>query len=126
VRPCSSWPVGGAQSAPDHGAVSGDYLVTWVVVQGTDVLRSIVVVDVNVLLRAVEVYEYDPLDFAQAYLLACAETTGVGMVASFDRSINRVPQSAASFLEVETHQRETTARRGARVALRSRCRRRRR
>jgi predicted nucleic acid-binding protein len=47
-------------------------------------------VDRGVLMRAVEVYELDRLDFAEAYLVACAETTGVGTVASFDRSIDRV------------------------------------
>jgi len=30
------------------------------------------------------------IDFAEAYLVACAETTGVNRVASFDRSIDRV------------------------------------
>ena len=40
--------------------------------------------------RAAEVYETDRVDFAEAYLVACAETTGVGRVASFDRSIDRV------------------------------------
>jgi predicted nucleic acid-binding protein len=53
-------------------------------------LRSIVVVDRDVLLRAVEVYETDRLDFAEAYLVACAESTGVGKIASFDRAIDRV------------------------------------
>jgi predicted nucleic-acid-binding protein len=53
-------------------------------------LTSIVVVDRAVLLRAVEVYEVDRLDFAEAYLVACAESTGVGRVASFDKSIDRV------------------------------------
>lgn len=51
---------------------------------------SIVTVDPALLLRAVEVYEVDRLDFAEAYLVACAESTGVGCVASFDRSIARV------------------------------------
>jgi predicted nucleic-acid-binding protein len=51
---------------------------------------SVICVDPSLLLRAVEVYEVDRLDFAEAYLLACAETTGVGRVASFDRSIGRV------------------------------------
>jgi predicted nucleic-acid-binding protein len=51
---------------------------------------SISVVDRNVLLRAVEVYEADRLDFAEAYLVACAESTGIGRVISFDRSIDRV------------------------------------
>jgi predicted nucleic acid-binding protein len=51
---------------------------------------SIVCVDPALLLRAVEVYETDRIDFAEAYLVACAESTGVGRVASFDRSIDRV------------------------------------
>ncbi len=44
------------------------------------------VVDEDLLLRAVEVYELERLDFAEAYLVASAERTGVGTVASFDRS----------------------------------------
>ena len=51
---------------------------------------SIVCVDPALLLRAAEVYETDRLDFAEAYLVACAESTGVGTIASFDRSIDRV------------------------------------
>jgi predicted nucleic acid-binding protein len=51
--------------------------------------RSMVVVDTALLLRAIEVYEVERLDFAEAYLVACAETTGVGRIASFDRSIDR-------------------------------------
>lgn len=60
------------------------------VVRSLLAFRSIVVVDRDVLLRAVEVYETDRLDFAEAYLVACAESTGVGRLASFDRSIDRV------------------------------------
>lgn len=51
---------------------------------------SIVCVDPALLLRAAEVYEVERLDFAEAYLVACAESTGVGRIASFDRSIDRV------------------------------------
>lgn len=51
---------------------------------------SISVVDRDMLLRSVEVYEIDRLDFAEAYLVACAESTGIGRVVSFDRSIDRV------------------------------------
>jgi predicted nucleic-acid-binding protein len=51
---------------------------------------SVVCVDPALLLRAIEVYETDRLDFAEAYLVACAESTGIGRVASFDRSIDRV------------------------------------
>lgn len=51
---------------------------------------SIVCVDPALLLRAVEVYETDRVDFAEAYLVACAESTGIGRIASFDRSIDRI------------------------------------
>ena len=51
---------------------------------------SIVTVDPALLLRAIEVYEIDRLDFAEAYLVACAESADVGRVASFDRAIERV------------------------------------
>jgi len=54
------------------------------------VMESVSVVDAPLLLRAVEIYEYDRLDFAEAYLIASAESTGVMQVASFDRSIDRV------------------------------------
>ena len=53
-------------------------------------MRSVVTVDPALLLRAIEVYEIDRLDFADAYLVACAESTGVSSVASFDKSIDRV------------------------------------
>lgn len=53
-------------------------------------LRSIAVLDAPLLLRALEVYEVDRLDFAEAYLVASAEATGVGAVMSFDRAIDRV------------------------------------
>ena len=54
------------------------------------VFDSIVCVDPSLLLRAVEVYETDRLDFAEAYLVACAESTDVRRIASFDRSIDRI------------------------------------
>ncbi len=53
-------------------------------------LRSVTVVDQGLLLRAVEVYETARLDFAEAYLVACAESTGISRVASFDRTIDRL------------------------------------
>ena len=53
-------------------------------------LRSVVTVDPALLLRALEVYELDRIDFAEAYLVACAESSGVNRIASFDRSIDRV------------------------------------
>lgn len=51
---------------------------------------SIVTVDPALLLRAVEVYETDRLDFAEAYLVACAESANVGRIASFDKAIDRI------------------------------------
>jgi predicted nucleic-acid-binding protein len=53
-------------------------------------LPSIVVVDVTLLLRALELYELKRIDFADAYLVASAEVTGVRRVISFDRDIDRV------------------------------------
>lgn len=44
----------------------------------------------GVLGRSLEIYEHDRLDFAEAYLVARAEASGVAAVASFDRSIDRV------------------------------------
>jgi predicted nucleic acid-binding protein len=40
--------------------------------------------------RAIEVYEVHRLDFADAYLVASAERTGVGAIASFDRALDRI------------------------------------
>jgi len=51
---------------------------------------AIIVRDADLLFRAVEVYEEHRIDFAEAYLVACAEREGIGAVASFDRSIDRV------------------------------------
>jgi predicted nucleic-acid-binding protein len=53
-------------------------------------LPSVAVIDASLLLRALEVYEIDRLDFAEAYLVASAEATGMGAILSFDRSIDRV------------------------------------
>ena len=64
--------------------------------QVAEALRSIVafgairVVDGPLLLRAVELYQVHGLDYADAYLVASAERTGVGVVASFDRAIDRI------------------------------------
>lgn len=53
-------------------------------------MDTVVTIDPALLLRAVEVYEVDRIDFAEAYLVAQAESTGVLVIASFDRSIDRV------------------------------------
>lgn len=51
---------------------------------------AIAVDDPQLLLRAIEVYENDRLDFAEAYLVASAERSGVRAVASFDKTVRRV------------------------------------
>ncbi len=53
-------------------------------------LPSIVTLDADSLLRALACYELEALDFAEAYLVAQAEATGVGEIVSFDRAIDRV------------------------------------
>lgn len=64
--------------------------------QVAELARSIVafpavtVIDQDLLLRSIEVYEVDRIDFAEAYLVASAERSGINTVASFDRSIDRV------------------------------------
>ena len=51
---------------------------------------AIVVVDTALLLRALEIYEVDRIDFAEAYLVASAEVSGVETIVSFDRSLDKV------------------------------------
>ena len=53
-------------------------------------MPTLKVTDEGCLLRALEVYELDRLDFAEAYLVAQAEATGVGEILSFDRSLARI------------------------------------
>ncbi len=50
---------------------------------------AIRVVDTDLLQRAIEVYDILRLDFAEAYLVASAERTGIGVIASYDRGIDR-------------------------------------
>jgi predicted nucleic acid-binding protein len=52
---------------------------------------AVVVPDEALLLRALEIYEQYRIHFAESYLAACAEVSGVDVVASFDRDIDRVP-----------------------------------
>jgi predicted nucleic acid-binding protein len=54
-------------------------------------MPSMRVVDADLLLRALELYEREGLDFAEAYLVACAELTGAARVASFDEAIDAIP-----------------------------------
>ena len=54
-------------------------------------MESVRVIDAPLLLRAIALYEGQRLDFADAYLVACAEITGVNRVASFDKAIGHIP-----------------------------------
>ena len=45
--------------------------------------------DPPLLLRSLEVYETHRIDFAEAYLVASAEASGIPDIISFDRSIDR-------------------------------------
>ena len=62
-----------------------------------DLIRAVIAfpkmrtVDPALLLRSIEIYETHGVDFAEAYLAASAEVAGVAQVASFDRSLDRVP-----------------------------------
>ncbi len=49
------------------------------------------VLDPALLLRSLEVYETHRIDYAEAYLVASTEATGVDDIASFDPTIDRVP-----------------------------------
>jgi predicted nucleic acid-binding protein len=50
---------------------------------------AIRVIDADLLQRAIEVYDVLRLDFADAYLVANAERTGIAVIASFERGIDR-------------------------------------
>jgi predicted nucleic acid-binding protein len=60
------------------------------------ILRSVLafppirVIDAELLQRAIELYDTNRLDLADAYLVASAERTGIGAIVSFDRAIDRV------------------------------------
>ncbi|HEX4520418.1 MAG TPA: hypothetical protein VH063_12630 [Gaiellaceae bacterium] len=51
---------------------------------------AVAVADDGLLLRALEIYERYLTHFAESYLAACAELSGVGVVASFDRDLDRL------------------------------------
>ncbi len=51
---------------------------------------AIVVLDETLLLRALELYEREKLDFVTSYLAAGAERSGVGAVASFYHSLEKI------------------------------------
>ncbi len=53
-------------------------------------LPAIETLDPGSLLRSLEIYEIDRLDFAEAYLVAQAESSGINTIVSFDRAIDRI------------------------------------
>ena len=52
--------------------------------------KAVITVDPALLLRALEVYEVERLDFAEAYLVASAEISAVNTIVSYDKSIDRI------------------------------------
>ena len=46
--------------------------------------------DAALLLRTLEIYEVHRLDFADAYIAASAELSGISLVVSFDRDLDRI------------------------------------
>jgi predicted nucleic acid-binding protein len=58
--------------------------------RGALAFSSIEVEDRDLLVRAVDVYEQDRIDFADAYLVASAERSDVELIASFDRALDRI------------------------------------
>lgn len=59
------------------------------VLRSTLAIPAVHVADRGLLQRTVELYDIQRLGFADAYLVASAESTGVNTVASFDRGIER-------------------------------------
>ncbi len=53
-------------------------------------LPAVRVIDVTLLLRSLELYEVARLDFAEAYLVANAEASGITDTVSFDEQIDRI------------------------------------
>lgn len=66
-------------------------------IRATLMFPSMFVADLDVLLRAIELYEQARLDFADAYLVAVGELSNVRRIVSFDRQLDR----AEGFVRVE-------------------------
>lgn len=52
--------------------------------------NNVKVADLSLLLHTIEIYEIHRSDFADAYIAAYAETSGIKDIATFDKSISRV------------------------------------
>jgi predicted nucleic acid-binding protein len=53
-------------------------------------MESVHVIDESLLLRTLEIYEFERLGFVASYLVASAESTGVARIASFNQTLDRV------------------------------------
>ncbi|MDE0654429.1 MAG: PIN domain-containing protein [bacterium] len=51
---------------------------------------AITTLDERLLLRSLDIYETHRIDYAEAYIAACAERAGVQQIVSFDLSLDRV------------------------------------
>lgn len=112
VRHLTGDPPGQARSATRFLAAADELVVTDVIVAETvyvlesfyevpraavaDLLRSVMafgpirVNDEGLLFRALEIYEVHRLDYAEASLVASAESGDTGTVISFDRAVSRM------------------------------------
>jgi predicted nucleic acid-binding protein len=52
-------------------------------------MRSVEADSERVLLRAADLFEHEAMDFADAHLVACAESRGIDRIASFDKGIGK-------------------------------------
>ena len=59
-------------------------------------MRSVVVERGSVLLRGIELYEREHLDFTDAYLVAFAEANGGAQIASFDQGIEKTVRKVSA------------------------------
>jgi len=113
------------QQPPDQGAAATRYLATAESLVLTDVIvaetvhvlhsvyrappatiarslrallamRSVALENRSVVQRTVDLYEIDGMDFTNAYLVAIAESRGVGQIASFDQGIDKALRRAST------------------------------
>lgn len=54
-------------------------------------MPSIAVDNETLLMRTIDLYDHQRLDFADAYIVACAEQSDSPNVATFDKAIGKVP-----------------------------------
>lgn len=59
--------------------------------RGAIAFPAVRTLDPDTVLRSLEIYEREGVDYTDAYLIAQAEASGVGKILSFDRDFDRLP-----------------------------------